>query len=85
MPLEHIIRAAIRLPDGTLYSLPRPARHYQILDDMGVACCPLAVQGFLTSEGRFVCRKEARVVAEQAGQIQEGACKSEWLYSEDLW
>lgn len=39
-------------------------------------------QGFLTSEGRFVTREEAVMIAYRALQIKE---KKKTLYSEDLW
>jgi len=43
------------------------------------------VQGFLTSKGRFVDRKEAWKIARAAGQIDDnGGCERE-LFSEDLY
>lgn len=41
-------------------------------------------QGFLTSYGRFVNRKEAKEIAEQAGQLPNGTI-SNVLTSEDLY
>lgn len=38
-------------------------------------------QGFLTNDNRFVDRKEARIIAEAAGQLKEDF-KRESLYSE---
>lgn len=43
------------------------------------------VQGFLTSAGRFVDRKEAYRIAVEAGQIGEGAGYGGELFSEDLY
>jgi hypothetical protein len=40
-------------------------------------------QGFVTSEGRFVDRKEAKEIALEAKQIEDMA-RSE-LHSEDVW
>ncbi len=40
------------------------------------------VQGFLTSNNRFVDRKDASTIAYMAGQIKERLAK---LHSEDLW
>jgi hypothetical protein len=40
------------------------------------------IQGFLTSENRFVARHEARKLAYEAGQVQEDSGP---LYSEDLY
>jgi hypothetical protein len=43
-------------------------------------------QGFLTSENRFVSRKEARNIALNAKQIAEREVANRFnLYSEDLW
>lgn len=41
-------------------------------------------QGFLTSHNRFVDRKEAAIIAYEAGQLVEGT-KIENLFSEDLY
>jgi hypothetical protein len=48
-------------------------KNYKTLED---------VQGFLTSLNKFVDRKEAGIVAFNAGQTKE---LKETLYSEDLW
>jgi len=40
------------------------------------------IQGFITSTGRFVDRKEAAVIAYNSGQIKE---QVKWLFSEDLY
>lgn len=42
-------------------------------------------QGFLTSRGRFVGRREAAQIAVTAGQIEVENLRSGELYSEDLW
>ena len=41
-----------------------------------------AIQGFLTSAGRFVDRHEAATIAFASGQIKE---RVNYLYSEDIW
>ena len=74
---ETVACAAIRVKDGTVWSLPRPAYHVHVLrayvDVFGRhAICE---QGFLTSAGRFVDRKEAARLAGRSG----------YLLSEDLW
>ena len=43
------------------------------------------IQGFLTSKGRFVNRKEAYTIALAAGQIDETAGVNGELFSEDLY
>jgi len=45
----------------------------------------VTVQGFLTSENRFVTRREAAKIAFAAGQIPENIAKIEFLFSEDLY
>jgi hypothetical protein len=42
-------------------------------------------QGFMTSTGRFVDRREAWTIAEAAGQILPRARHSGCLYSEDIY
>lgn len=65
-------------------------RHCQIGHQMLVdGVCPRPypggkAQGFVTSEGKFVGREEARQIAEKAlqGQLPKGKAR---LFSEDLW
>ena len=84
-----IVAAAI-CNDGLIYSLPKPARHGDVLkamDLMGIDAMAEGypdAQGFLTSRGGFVKRRKAAGIAIKAGQITE----PQWpphLYSEDLW
>ena len=79
MSVERIVAVAHRLPSGRIRSLPRPNRHCHL------PVATLAVPGFLTSTGRFVTREQARIVAEQAGQLVVGCMVSKWLFSEDVW
>ena len=41
-----------------------------------------AIQGFLTSEGRFVTRDEGAKIASAAGQLHKA---TDFLFSEDFW
>ena len=66
-------------------TLPPPARHHdlitailKVLDQMTDS----DQEGFLTSEGRFVCRTEARGIAIAANQVK-GNCRM--LISQHLW
>ncbi len=87
--MERIVAAAIQIENITI-SLPQPARHGHVL-----ACAVdylsvepgVGVQGFLTSEGRFVNRIQARQIAHIAGQnpTYSGNPQSPELFSEDLW
>jgi hypothetical protein len=77
--------------EPVVVSKPAPARHHHVIHEVAVATGkpvhPLA-QGFVTSTGRFVDRKEAMVIALTAGQLLDpskvtGAMPQ--LYSEDVW
>jgi len=88
---ERIIAAAIQI-DGVTISLPRPARHGQVLHaaeaflearDFG-----RETQGFITNRGRFVNRVQAKQIAHIAKQKQlrpESERHGRDLFSEDLW
>jgi len=84
-----IVAAAIRW-QGEVYSVPSPGRHNHVFALM-LTKHPNQVgpflndeQGFVTSCGSFVSRKQAAHMALSTGQIK----KLKWppnLYSEDLW
>lgn len=80
--VETISCAAIRLEDGTVESLPRPYRHTDIYLKITSSDRPRAINtyGFLTSDGRFVNRREAYLIAIVAGQTTGAE-----LFTEDLW
>ena len=74
---------------GIIYSAPKPKRHPNIIRIM-VEDCKLVppfvgmTQGFLTSRGEFVNRKEAFKIAKEANQLLReypGAT----LFSEEVW
>ena len=85
---EYIVAAAI-WHDKTVWSLPKPARHADIINLIGEKS-PRTVRrlstvsdcGFVTSAKRFVGRKEAAAVAYHSGQILD---KIDILTSEDVW
>jgi hypothetical protein len=91
---ETIETAAI-FHDGKVWTLPRPARHIDVMqhiwkelhyktDDDKLIVIGFETQGFVTSAGRFVRREPAARIAKQAKQI----IALKWppkLYSEDLW
>lgn len=80
-----IVAAAIR--QGELVcSVPRPGRHHDVIRAMVGAGVPTPIvgeQGFVTNEGRFVGRAEARRIAVAAGQGTPAHDRH--LFSEDLW
>jgi hypothetical protein len=89
-----IVAVAIRRDDLVL-TIPRPARHHHIFHAADAAGFPLSHfdQGFVTSDGLFVEREEARRIAEAADQLIE--CRGQdgipfvrqhpELFSEDVW
>lgn len=79
--------AAAILQDGTIYSLPAPARHHNVMDWMVHNLDIDKVtgrQGFLMSDGRFFTRRQAKAAAEHNNQMLKASSLSE-LFSEDLW
>jgi hypothetical protein len=78
------VETAALQQDGIVYTLPRPARHCDIIHHVvkqGVSLLG-SLQGFVLSDGTFVDRYQAARVAYLAGQIEEGIGQ---LYTEDLW
>lgn len=85
-----VVAAAIRDDEGKVWSLPAPARHYQVIRFMRESGYVGGVngpdqQGFLLSDGRFARRKAAGPVARKAGQLKDGKLIGSVLTSEDLW
>jgi hypothetical protein len=68
----------------TTVSAPPPARHANLLAAIPGERVPPAGQGFLTSEGTFVDRVRAAIIAQRAGQVTTLIAPPN-LYSEDLW
>lgn len=87
---EKIDCVAIRLPNKSYtYVMTKPNRHgniIQLMTERGETIETIAnsEEGFTTTEGRFVSRKEALRIAEKAGQVIGEIIGNE-LYSENLW
>lgn len=94
--MERIEAAAIKLGD-VVWSVKRPARHHDviayILQERPWYKHVGGVQGFVTDQGRFVERDEARRIA-AAGQIIKSDTDDHGipivrehrdLFSEDVW
>lgn len=80
-----IAAAAIRLDDGTIHTLPPPARHHTIMQHFKLIPTP-DQQGFVTECGTWARRKPALRIAERAGQlIREPTAPTHGLFSEDVW
>lgn len=87
---EHILAAAIRLCCGVIVSLPKPARHHNIIRHLTATGCSMreiaeSEQGFVTDAGRFVGREEALRIADAVGQIIDRRNCHERLFSENVW
>lgn len=91
---ERIVAAAIKVPNleygGDLtITAPPPARHFTLLHGFFELTRGVVQdqQGFITSTGRFVGRKEAHAIAVASGQpmIDHPSRVDGILYSEDLW
>jgi hypothetical protein len=87
-PLVVSIRdCAIRGDHGVIYTLPRPARHHDVIAMMraqGFTGTIPRDQGFVLSTGQYVDRVTAGVLAFATGQIKELTSPPN-LFSEDLW
>lgn len=83
----YIVAAAIK--EGNMVcSVPKPGRHHDVIRAMATSGIPIPIvgqQGFLTSEGHFVNRYEARDIARMAGQILAKTGNPDELFSEDIW
>ena len=80
--------AAIRAPDGQVFSVPRPGRHHDVISLMIEAgwLAPIrGVQGFITDDGAFVDRTAALEIAKANGQIVQKHGSANLLFSEDMW
>ena len=94
-----VTRAAVKLGNGEILSLPRPYRHPDILTglyrthaDAGNIIPSLhdITLGFITSDDEFVGRTAAYYIAKEAGQLlpedRPGHTPTPGtLYTEDLW
>lgn len=89
---EYILCAALKRHNAKDVNLPNDLptieiglRHFDIRDRFPGECSmSMDDQGFLTSHGRFVSRKEAEKIARECGQIEGNIIGGE-LTSEDLY
>lgn len=82
--------AALLTEDGRVFSLPRPARHHDVIRHMtqeGVTAAEIArsEQGFTTDTMPFVRRLPAMRIARKANQLIKAPIHPQLLFSEDLW
>lgn len=87
--IHKVVAAALRAEDGTVTSLPPPARHNDVIRQRvedGAETPVTDEQGFLLDDGRFVNRHQAWAVAMRAGQVKEEDLTVQGtIFSEDLW
>ncbi len=85
--IPYISSVAIKRSDSnTVHSLPRPARHHDVIKWMSDREIPRGEQGFVDDKGHFVDREKAFVIAQKAEQIIDvDNTRGETLFSEDLW
>ena len=84
--METIVQVAVKINDK-IYTLPRPKRHsdvYTIAHKDQPRNFKSKVDGFITSTGRFVDRREAAEIAFNAHQIISDDFTFASLYSEDI-
>lgn len=85
---ERIVAAAVKV-GAVVVSAAAPARHGHLIQTIHNLNrkhhIPPSDQGFLTSTGRFVNRKEARMIADIEGQIIRDVHGLPELFSEDVW
>lgn len=91
-----VVAAAVLWVD-TIYALPPPARHHDVIHTLHDArqwwseqkIQPLNhsefEQGFLLNNGRFASRRAAAHIALLNGQVEKIAHLRHGLFSEDLW
>jgi len=58
---------------------------FETIHEMGIRRPFVDEQGFVTDEGKFLTRHQAKIYAERCGQVKEDSGRHGELYSEDLW
>ena len=77
--------------EGRVYTLAAPNRHNHLIAharevlELPKEACDVKNQGFVTSTGRFVTRKEAVGIARAARQLKRDIGRATILFSEDCW
>ena len=86
---ERIVHAANRVKSsGRIYSVAAPGRHHNVeamMRQVGIPNSDDIEQGFVSSRGRYLNRKEALVVATLANQLIRKTPPEDRLFSEDVW
>ena len=79
--------AIVNNSNGIMHVLPRPHRHKDILNYLKQNKIEIDnyIEGFVTNTGTFVTRKEAKIIAIDAGQIINNYNTGPLLWSDDVW
>jgi hypothetical protein len=90
-----ILQVAIKTDDGIIHTLPRPARHGDIIGHLwrlypaaaGRSASDFGTQGFLLTDGTFVDRADGWIIAVARDQLLTDARARDvpHLFTEDLW
>lgn len=78
-----LVQSAIKYPDGDVVTGRRHSDVIATMAKLGIMSKGDCIQGFVDNTGQFYTREEARVLAEESGQLPDGHVGE--LYSEDLW
>lgn len=86
--MTRIVAVAV-LVGKMIASEPAPARHGHVIRALYELNHEICVQpdefGFLTDDGMFAGRQEAKEIARAAGQLLPRHSPSDELFSEDVW
>ena len=85
---EGMITAAAICIDGTIFTLPKPARHAQLMvmaESQAGRWPDHDEQGFVNEHGEFMTRAQAFNEAMRCEQFTNEALAPGMLFSEDLW
>ncbi len=84
--MRRLLSTAIQAENGQPYSLPHPAPHHDILQDLynhGITLDDGYTEGFRLTDGSFVDREEALLVAIESGQLDSGKTEG-FLFSNEV-
>lgn len=88
-PLRVELAAIKSIVDESVWSIPKPGRHHDVIRLMVEKGYPTpikGVQGFILNDGTFVGRNEAMEVAHNAEQLLDRCDRDYYqLFSEDVW
>lgn len=86
---EKVLAAAVKHPSGMVYTALNPGRHHHVIRFMSAlkvsGISNTRRQGFITTHGRFVDRRDGLSMAERNRQIVKKHPAPWELYSEDMW